>query len=207
MLDGHIGRSRAVALAVLAAVLVAGIVLAATAGSNTSAVAQTSLSTPATEGFAVFSKPGGEAGNVFAANPSLNPAHDPASARKIAASSREVWASSTGKEICVMATSAFDSQSGGEACAKTEVVRTDGLFLTSHPSPVQVKEQSLAAGATDVVGLVPDGVDVVEVQLSDSSSKTVNVKDNGFAATFARGARTVDFRTGSGVLRHVKIGG
>jgi hypothetical protein len=126
---------------------------------------------------------------------------DSATERHTAHGGRDFWAASGASRICVAATSEFEPGSYAGACAGSADAATDGVVATSHPSPGTVAREGLAAGTTEVVALVPDGVSQVSVTEADGAKRTVPVTGNTAAASFDGRPASLEFSGPAGTHR------
>jgi hypothetical protein len=204
-------RHRAITLALGAAVIAAcaGFLAAGSTDRQAAAAATAPAAGPAAH-FAVLRSPPAQdaSAGLFAKAPSLVKGYDLdlSSARAAGGAGREVWVASGPDTVCVLAAGAFHDGFGG-SCGAADGVGDTGIWSTGHPAPSQTADGQFAQHTTDVVGLLPDGIDAITITLADATTKELAVTDNVVAATFPELVTTARFVTASGQSHVARLAG
>jgi hypothetical protein len=130
---------------------------------------------------------------------------DPASARRVAVPGVMLWVAADDTQVCISARSVLEPNAVRGACARPAQILDDGLFLTGSPSPAAVAATGVASGASEIAGLLPDGVNSVSFTLADRSRHDVAVVDNGIAATLPSRPQSVTFRDRDNVAHSLRM--
>jgi hypothetical protein len=102
-------------------------------------------------------------------------------------SAAKAWLVAGADNACLL----FEQRSGdgvSAACAPVDDVKAGRLYVASPQQD----------GSWRLVGIAPDGADSVTVQLSDGSTTTVGVTDNGYDAELAGRPVSVAFQAADG---------
>jgi hypothetical protein len=187
-----------------AVAIAAAIAFAAGAGSDPQAAAEGVRSGGVLLGdyFAVFRSP---AQAADPSNPFEGPMKsllrvDPATARRLDVPGQDLWVAASDTQVCIAHVLINQGRSVAGACARPAQLVDDGLFGTGQPAPADILANHLPKGATELAGLVPDGVSSVTITLADGSRQTIAANDNGVAATFPSTPTMVAFRDRDNVL-------
>lgn len=123
---------------------------------------------------------------------------DLATARTTTVGARTYWAATGGSKVCVSVSSRFESGGTFGACASWQDASSDGVIVTSQPSPDAIAKNGLDPATTELAALLPDGVDEVAVTLSDGTTTNAQVTDNTTALVASRAPVSLRFTSGSG---------
>lgn len=206
----HRARAISIGSAALAAAAAAVIAFAAGAGSDPHATAAVIRAdgTVLNTRFAVFDRPSDsdQAGNPFAASATPNLLDPLAADGKLSINADSVhhlaldgttaWIGATTSKVCLTATSQQDLGATRVVCARPTQVLDDGLYL--HGSEAN-------GNASEIAGLVPDGVQSVTIALSSGAHIEAAVSDNGISAQLPADPISVTFRDAQGALHTSRL--
>lgn len=92
-------------------------------------------------------------------------------------------------------------------CGPNTTVATEGMFLTLHPAPSELKEQQLSADTVFIVGLVPDGSSAVSFADAEGRSSEASPNGNLLSVKLSSAPVEIKFRDGAGQQQTIERGG
>jgi hypothetical protein len=105
--------------------------------------------------------------------------------------SRSVWASASGDQLCVYYMPDGAVGPGG-GCGDVKTAATRGTFTSTE-----------YGDATDVAGLVPDGVESVRLEGEDGHVQQVKVVDNAYAVRISSVPKSISFERPDGGVQQI----
>jgi hypothetical protein len=92
-------------------------------------------------------------------------------------------------------------------CGPNTTVATEGMFLTLHPAPSELKERQLGADTVFIVGLVPDGASAVSFTDAGGHVSEVSPQGNLLSEVLSSAPVEIKFRDGAGQQQTIERGG
>ena len=106
-----------------------------------------------------------------------------------AAGGSRAWVVPSAEGLCTLVRTPNSIGPGG-GCGTGDEVFTQGAVVTFGDRN----------GNTEVIGLVPDGVDEVQLHFADGDAQSLQVRDNGYFAKVSRRTTKVTFAGDSGAV-------
>lgn len=205
-------RARAFAGATAAIVLAGAVALGAGSVGDQQAIANPVRSdgTLLNIRFSVFDRPSDsrQPGNPFSSTavprllapfrPDERLKVDPNSVHRLVGPRPDLWVAADPLKVCISAAARTGQGAIRVACARPAQILEDGLFLWGRSA------LGSEAGA-EVVGLLPDGVPVVTIDLANGESVVAHVTDNGLAVSVPSPPSRVRYPDESGARHSAQL--
>lgn len=92
-------------------------------------------------------------------------------------------------------------------CAPNTTAATEGMFLTLHPAPSELKERQLGDDTVVIVGLVPDGASAVSFSDAEGHVSEVSPRGNLLSQVLSSAPVEIKFRDSAGRQQTIERGG
>lgn len=114
-----------------------------------------------------------------------------------------LWAAPGNEDVCLDSRGPASGRGSSEVCAPIDETIANGLFGLSHPA----LDDGAAKDTVELVGMFADGVASVTVDLSDGSTRRIDVVDNAIADTFTAAPVSATWVDSSNLTHEHKFGG
>lgn len=161
------------------------------------------------DSFALLREPGGE--SIPATSIITDAALDVGGARQLTPASSARLARSDGDPEQPDATVWVAPRADGSQCLLAQLPEADGPAQTCSTAARAVDgyfvmTQSRSTRDTEIYGLLPDGVDSVDVELADGTTATLPVVSNAYLARFDQATVSISWLDGDGIEQTLVAG-